>query len=135
MLMVCKAFGFEETGHSNFSDVVPGSYYYNAISAAKLLGIAQGSGGMFYPAGEITRQDAAVIITRALNAAGLYLQSGSSGDLSSFSDAASVSDYAVQAMASLVRTGILVGSGNKLNPKGVMSRAEMSVILYRVLTM
>lgn len=133
ILMMCRAFAFEAASDANFSDVVSGSYYYDAILTAKALGIAQSGDGRFYPAKGITRQDAAVFIYRALNVSGVYLQTGTADDLSGFSDAGQIMDSAVTAMATLVRNGILVGSGGTLNPEGIVSRAEMAVILYRAL--
>jgi len=37
-------------------------------------------------------------------------------------------------MQYFVKTGVVVGSGGKLNPKAAISRAEMAVTLHRVLT-
>jgi len=135
ILMICRAFGFTASASGNFSDVSPESYYYNAIATAKALGIVQGSGSNFYPNEGLTRQDAAVIIARALKTAGISIDSGSSVDLSGFSDMDNISAYAANAMASLVKAGILQGSNGCLNPKSMISRAEMATILYRVLIM
>ena len=39
-------------------------------------------------------------------------------------------------MASLVQAGVIQGDNNgRLNPKGSLTRAEMAVILHRVLTL
>ncbi|NCC69309.1 MAG: S-layer homology domain-containing protein, partial [Clostridia bacterium] len=61
--------------------------------------------------------------------------SGSASTLSGYSDTGSISDYAFQAVATLVKTNIITGSNGVLNPRGVIGRAEMAVILYRILTM
>lgn len=134
VLMIARAFELSG-GTDNFSDVPAGSYYYDAISAAKALGIVTGSGGKFSPAVAISRQDAMVIIKRALDAKGIPISTGTAAHIGDFSDAASVSDYAVTAVASLVKAGIITGSGGKLNPKDLITRAEMAVILYRVVTL
>ncbi|MPM09080.1 hypothetical protein SDC9_55396 [bioreactor metagenome] len=134
ILMICRALGFTTSDSGNFADVSPKSYYYNAIATAKALGIVQGSGSNFYPDEGLTRQDAAVIIARAMKTAGVPIGSGLSGDLTGFSDKDDISDYAADAMASLVKAGILQGSNGRLNPKSMVSRAEMATILYRVLT-
>jgi hypothetical protein len=134
MLMVCRAFELGASGSGNFSDVPAGSYYYGAIAAAKALGIAQGSGGKFYPDSPISRQDAMVLLHRALVILGKSPTAGSAGDLAVFSDAAEISHYAADACAALVRAGVITGSGGALRPKDMLSRAETAVMLYRVLT-
>lgn len=135
ILMVTRAFGLESYSTENFSDVPMGVYYYSAIASAKYYGIVTGSGGLFYPTTYITRQDAMVVIARTLDVCGYYIELGTREDLSRFADASQISDYAFDAMASLVRAGIITGSGGRLNPKANITRAEMAVMLYKVLTM
>lgn len=135
LVMLARAFDLNSNTTDNFSDVPPGAYYYSAVAAAKHLGIASGSGGKFHPSSSLSRQDAMVFLMRTLKVRGIALTPGTSADLSGFSDAANVSDYAVTAMATLVKAGILTGSGGKLNPQAGITRAEMAVILYKVLTM
>lgn len=134
VLMVARAFDLSG-GTDNFLDVPVGSYYYDAIAAAKALGIVSGTNGYCYPDSPISRQDAMVIITRVLEAKGIPLAEGSAADLEGFADAGDVSDYALISVASLVKAGIIMGSGGRLYPEDIISRAEMAVILYRVLTM
>ena len=63
----------------------------------------------------------------------LYRYAGApaaAGDLSAFSDAASVSEYAQTAMQWAVANGILSGKGNGvLDPKGNATRAEVAQML------
>jgi hypothetical protein len=134
-LMIARAFDLSYNGTGNFSDVEPGSYYFNAIGAAKALGIVTGSGGTFDPDASLTRQDAMVIIYRALSAVGEPLAAGNAGNLSAFTDADEISSYAVSATSALVKAGIITGSSGLLHPKDQITRAEMAVILYRILTM
>lgn len=134
ILMVCRAFELETAAASSFSDVDTGSYYAGAVAAAKALGIVQGSNGRFNPQASLSRQDAAVILLRTLEVTGNPPSSASSSYLSVFSDAGSTADYAAAALAALVRDGVFTGSSGKLNPRGNITRAEMAVILYRVLT-
>jgi hypothetical protein len=134
-LMIARAFDLSYNGTGNFSDVEPGSYYFNAIGAAKALDIVMGSGGTFDPDASLTRQDAMVIIERALDAVGEPLAAGNAGNLSAFTDSDEFSSYAVSAAAALIKAGIITGSSGLLHPKDDITRAEMSVILYRILTM
>lgn len=133
MLMLYRALDLSASSKSNFSDVPAGSYYYTAIATAKALGIAKGYDDLFMPGASITREDAMVLVARALKADGRTLSAGSIYDLSNFKDKGSVSDYAVSSVASLVKAGIITGSNSYLNPKSYVTRAEMAVILYRVL--
>ncbi|HHZ00996.1 MAG TPA: S-layer homology domain-containing protein, partial [Tissierellia bacterium] len=81
----------------------------------------------------ITREDAMVLVDRALTTIGKKLTAGKASDLSAFKDRNSVSDYAVTSVATLVKAGIIQGSNSYLYPKSMISRAEMAVILYKVL--
>jgi hypothetical protein len=136
ILMVSRAYDLGEGTADNFTDVAPGSYYYKAIGAAKALGIAQGSGGKFNPDADISRQDAMVIVLRLLSVIGKKPEAGSASDLSLFADVSDISDYALETVSSLVKAGVIAGgSDGRLHPKDSISRAEMAVILYRILTM
>lgn len=132
MLMLCRAMGFSGSVQSNFSDVPKGSYYYDAIATAKALGIAKGNKNKFNPNATITRQDAIVLIYRALAIGGVTLTPGTSSDISGFTDKANISSYALPAVETLVKAKMITGSSSKLNPSGILNRAEMAVILYRV---
>lgn len=134
ILMVVRAFGLTSDGSGNFSDVAQGSYYYDAIATARAYGIALGSNGTFSPDAALSRQDAAVFLARALAAAGDTPDTADEGLLAGFSDGGSVSDYAAQSVAALVKSGVLQGNSNALHPKQQISRAEMAVILFRALT-
>jgi hypothetical protein len=133
MLMLYRALDLRGTDRGNFIDVPKESYYYKAIAIAKSLGIAKGYGDKFMPAAGITREDAMVLVDRALTIEGKKLSAGKSSDLYTFKDRNSVSDYAVTSVATLVKAGIIQGSNSYLNPKSMISRAEMAVILYKVL--
>ena len=134
MLMLCRGLKLSSSSATtNFPDVPKGSYYYTAISVAKALGIAQGSGGYFRPTDPITREDAMVLVVRAMKVTGKTLRTGSISDLSAFTDRSSISSYAVSAVASLVLENIITGNNGRLYPKSSITRAEMAVILYRVL--
>ena len=75
-----------------------------------------------------------VNITREQLVTMLYRYAGSpkaNGSLDSFSDAASVSSYAVNAMQWAVANGIVNGSNGKLNPQNNATRAQVAAILMR----
>lgn len=134
MLMLYRAYGFGsgKTHDSNFADVRSDSYYYDAIAAAKEIGIAKGDGSSFFPERSITRQEAMTLIYRTVINAG-YDMSAYTADLGSFKDGASVADWASAPISALVGAGVINGSNGNINPLGNMTRAEMSVALYRAL--
>lgn len=113
----------------NFTDVPAGQYYSQAIAAAKALGIATGlSDGSFHPQSNMTRQDAMVFLKRTLDRTQTTLLAGS---VSAFSDANQITAYAREAVAALAGAQIVGGSGGKINPTSLVTRAEMAVMLYR----
>jgi hypothetical protein len=135
VLMLTRAFNMTSYSADNFSDVPLGIYYYSAIATAKYYGVVTGEDGKFHPSAYITRQDAMTILAATLDVKGIPILPGSADDLSDFPDASDISDYAVDAMASLVKAGIITGSDGYLNPKDNITRAEMSVMFYKVLMM
>ena len=113
-----------------FTDVADGLWYSDAIEWAAAKGVVNGVGeGKFNPDGKITREQIAAI---------LYRYSGSpkvEGSLAAFPDAASVSDYAVDAMIWATSKGLINGIGQGdvtiLSPKTDASRAQIASIIMR----
>ena len=143
MLMLYRAFLEDEYGDtdvtSNFSDVTKGSTTYSketyqAVGVAKKLGIAQGTNGKFNPKSYITRQEAMTLIYRTLDEVNYDLEYTVSTSTSSFKDYSSVASYAKTAISDLIGHGIVIGNNSKINPTSNITRAEMAVILHRVLT-
>ena len=97
------------------------TWYEKGMNWAKAKGVSDGTN----PNADITREQ---LVTM------LYRYAGSpaaNGSLDSFSDAASVSSYAVNAMQWAVANGIVNGSNGKLNPQNNATRAEVAAILMR----
>ena len=118
---------------SGFSDVPVGAWYAQAAAWAKAGGIATGDGtGRFKPDALVTRQELAVFLTRY----DLYCrgQELAEGALNLFSDAGTIGKWAVTGMKHAVGMGWLEGSGGKVLPAGVASRAQLAVILQRMTT-
>jgi len=133
MLILSRAFNLTSgSGSAGFSDVPTGSYYYQAITAAKALGIAKGTGNKFYPAATITREDAMVLVLRAMSVSGTGYVAGDTSTLSSFYDKNMISDYAQDAIATLIKSGIITGSNNQIHPKNNITRAEAAAVIYRI---
>lgn len=80
--------------------------------------------GYVRPADDITRAEVSVIINK-------ILASSNKADISSFSDVNS-SNWFYDAMAKIVKTGILSGSGNQLMPNKEITRQEAFSLLARI---
>lgn len=134
-LMICRTFQFSTSGSSGFPDVPDSSAYAGAVASARELGIVQGNNGRFQPDRPISRQSAMAMICRALDAAGQSVPAAEDSLLSSYGDGNQVSAFARSSVASLVQMGAVRGNSSmRLNPTAPISRAEMAVILHRVLT-
>ncbi|BFT73945.1 S-layer homology domain-containing protein [Paenibacillus sp. P36] len=133
MMLLTKSFDFNADVTTNFRDVHPIDYYYEAVGIAKQLGLAEGQGdGAFHPNEQISRQDMMVLLARAMGAAGMEIAKGAASDLEAFSDKSYVASYAVNDIAALMKSGFVEGSGSMLNPSGYATRAEAAVLLYRI---
>ncbi|WP_342564959.1 glycoside hydrolase family 3 C-terminal domain-containing protein [Paenibacillus sp. FSL R7-0345] len=134
VLLLVRAFSLQGgTAAASFTDVKPDAYYAEALATAKSLGITEGDGGRFNPQGQISRQDLFVLIMRTLKSTGKLDVTGTAADLAGYRDAAQVSGYAAEAVATLVKAGLVKGDGTGLNPRGTATRAEAATILYRIM--
>jgi hypothetical protein len=134
-LMLARAYDIKDAFTENFPDVPIDSYYYDAIAVARALGIAQGDGTNYHPETFITRQDMMVLFDRTLQTIERPLPAGEVAALSSFADNNSIAGYARASVATLVQANVIRGDGSGINPLGNTTRAEMAVVVYRVLAM
>ena len=135
-VMLSRAFQFN-VGSSvqGFSDVAPESYYAQAVNDMYALGIVAGvGGGKFEPSSTLTRQDAALMVQRALNQAGISVPDGNAAALASYSDRSRVADYAKGAVSGLVQQGLLPTSGGRISPRNDLNRGDMALLLHRAMT-
>ena len=116
------------SGASSFSDD-NGDWYSPFIAAAAANGLVNGrDDGTFGIGDQITRQDIAVIIYRALG-------SPEVSEHHAFPDAGMISDYAQNGVSHLYNIQIIRGDDNgNFNPQNSATRAEASVMLYGLYT-
>lgn len=119
------------SSESSFSDVIPGKWYYNAVSWAEEIGLSFGvSKSKFGINQSITREQLATFFYRYAQLQGKDLEI--KGTISTFSDYQSVSGWASEAMSWAVGEGIITGTGNnRLSPKATATRAEIAAIIHR----
>lgn len=117
---------------AEFADVDSGRWSYGAISAAANAGIVAGvSNTEFAPLANITRQDAAVMIHRALEYKGKTIN----GNTLEFTDSENVADYAVNAVAALSANGVINGlDDGSFSPKALATRAQAAVMIHKVIS-
>ncbi|MDF2924805.1 MAG: multidomain protein with s-layer y region, glug motif, ig motif, i-set domain, pkd domain [Paenibacillaceae bacterium] len=134
MLLLVKTLGLTASLESNFVDVQPGDYYYEAVGVAKKRGISDGIGdNLFAPAAFISRQDMMTLTARALKAYRELEIPADTRVLDAFSDQGDIAGYAAESLAALVRAGLVEGTDKgSINPQGFASRAEAAVFLYRI---
>lgn len=129
-----KASGLSASFDSNFIDVDKTSNYYSEIGIAKKLGVTTGTGNnMFQSDKSITRQDAIVLLNKAMELAGKKLDMVGTDVVERYLDVNSISKYALQSMINAVDAGIIVGSGNKLNPRSNITNSETAIVIYKML--
>ena len=132
IVMIMRALNIDATeSNSEFSDVKAGAYYEKYVATAKKVGIVNGiSENMFGVGKNITRQDLAVMVVNAAK----YIEMSLDGDKNiAFSDGETISDYAKDAVESLVKNGAINGfSDNTFRPKNNCTRAQAAKIIYEI---
>lgn len=120
---------------NKFTDNKQNQYYYEPVLWASSKGIVNGATATtFDPDGKITREQIAAILYRYAGS-----PAASSSALNGFTDQSAVSSYAVTAMQWAVGNGIITGVSTNgrttLSAKNNATRAQVSVMLHRFLTM
>ena len=117
----------------DFTDVADGDWYAQAVNWAASVGVVNGfDDGTFQPNTAITREQMAAILRNYAQYKGLDVSA--SGDLSAYTDADSVSDWAKESMQWAVGEGLLSGmTVDTLEPQGLSTRAQVAAVLQRYL--
>ena len=125
--------GKPQSGAAAFDDVASDAWYAKAVGWAAENKIVGGYGdGRFGPNDAVTREQAAAILYRYAQSKGVDVSVGEDTNILSFTDAQSISEYAVPAMQWAVGAGVLTGKGGgRLDPTGTATRAEIAAIMQR----
>lgn len=120
---------------SKFTDVPDGEWYTDAVNYAAANGIVTGiSDTEFAPNANVTREQTAAILYRYAKMKG-YDVSGAA-ELSVFSDADTISDWAVVSFKWANKAELISGvSDTELSPKSNTTRVQLAAILMRFLEM
>ena len=139
-LLLVRAFALESDNTENFADVSSSDYFASELAIARNTGIVNGIGeNKFAPRNTITRQDMMVIVYRALQNQSLLLEE--KGDrrmavdevLSQYPDFDTVAPYAKEAVTALIGAGLVNGKNGKIAPADYTTRAEVAVLIKRIL--
>lgn len=114
-----------------FTDVKADAYYAPYVNWAAQTGIVTGvTATTFAPDTNINREQMAVIMANYAKKLGYDLPQTLKAV--TFADNANISSWAKDAVRAMQQAGILAGkNGNKFDPKGTASRAEVATVLRR----
>lgn len=112
-----------------FPDVSKDAWYADVVEKAAELGLINGDQtGNFLPRETISRQDMAVILTKA------FLKNDVKDKKPNVSDANKISPYAVNSVAAVIDNNLMSGVGdNKFSPKGNVTREMAISVMIRIL--
>lgn len=133
--LLVRYFEFKGEAIDNFTDVPEDMYYTNNVGLAKAYGIVSGGeDGKFRPLDSVTRQDMMVMLHRAMVMTGDYKKMPTlDKDISTYNDKMDVGPYAVDSVNFMIKSGLISGSNNMINPARETTRAEVAVMLYNML--
>ena len=122
-----------------FKDVAANAWYAGAVEAAAAKGLVSGyPDGTFKPDANITRQELAAMVAKALAYQGKAeaLSDTQVNDLlSRFTDRKEIGGWAIKAAALAAKTNIVQGrTQSQFAPRATATRAEATVMVKRMLT-
>ncbi|MEL7564773.1 MAG: S-layer homology domain-containing protein [Dehalobacterium sp.] len=137
--LLVRALGLEaDTGYAlSFTDVSKSKWYYGEVAAAFKAGVVEGtSATTFAPNANITREQMAAMITRAMAEAGKAIDMTDAQvqeKLAKFKDAANIASWAQAEVAKAVEFGIIEGrTADTFVAKANATRAEGAVMIKRM---
>ena len=119
------------SGKCRFTDVVPGSWYEDAVIWASQNGIVEGvSETLFAPNSNVTREQMCALVARYLRHIGAELPLKAKVE---FRDADKIASWAKDDVEYCQRAGIIEGKSNGIfDPKAGATRAENATVMKRV---
>lgn len=132
--LIVKAFYEGKTGSTaEFYDVNPDNWYYTYVGFLSAKGLVSGMGDGTFGAGKnITRQDMAAIVARVLSDLGK--NATATREMATFTDAADIASYSVDAVEMLYKAEVISGYGDgSFMPKANLTKAEAATVIYKLL--
>ncbi|MCR8635155.1 5'-nucleotidase C-terminal domain-containing protein [Paenibacillus radicis (ex Xue et al. 2023)] len=135
--LLVRALGLkvDASAKSSIKDIKDGEWFVGVLGTAMKASLMEGfEDGTFRPNAKITREQMAVMISRAMAAAGKVGDSKKADVTAKFADGTQIHDWAMDAVAKNTAAGIIQGtSENKFMPAQFATRAEATVMLKRLL--
>ncbi len=129
-ILLVRAFEKTSDNTENFSDVSEADYFAKELAIARNTGLVSGIGdNKFAPRSFIKRCDMMLMVYRVLKAEGIELEIK---DVD-MADIDSVPEYALDAVKTLISNGLVNGKNNLIAPNDNTTRAEVAVLIKRVL--
>lgn len=114
---------YQTLSDATYPDVEADSWYEEAVLGAAQANILQGDGASLRPLDPITRQEAAVLLGRALGVA------ENAAGLKGFTDAGEAASWAAGYLGGMAQAGILNGYQGRIMPAATITRAEVAQLL------
>ncbi|MCG0275494.1 MAG: S-layer homology domain-containing protein, partial [Thermosediminibacteraceae bacterium] len=119
-----------------FTDVFLDDWFYSSVRAAYNSGLVKGTGDEFNPNSLITRQEMAVLVTRAasiMNKSAFVDSVEVEKILSAYKDRDRISEWAKTEIAVAVKLGLIRGVGaDILAPGDTATRAQAATVIYNL---
>lgn len=135
--IITRALGLSKETTPIFTDVKPEEWYYTYINTAYSYGIVKGvSETEFNPNGLISRQEAAVMVTRAAKLCGMDTKMDETAQrdvLSAFTDYIQTESWAKEALAFCFEKKIIPDESIEILPTQKIARAEVALMVYNML--
>ena len=135
--IIARGLGLPQKSNVVFKDVTTNDWFFNYVGTAYSYGIIKGvSENEFNPNGTITREEAAVMVTRAAKLCGMdtNMDTLATRDiLAQFFDYVKASDWSQSSLAFCYNEKILDDSVMDIKPNEAVTRAEIASMLYNML--
>ncbi len=132
-ILLVRAFEKTSDNAENFSDVSENDYFAKELAIARNTGLVGGIGdNKFAPRENIKRCDMMLMVYRVLKDTEAFVGRATPGT-PDYPDFDSVPEYARDAVSALIGAGLVNGKGDKIAPNDNTTRAEVAVLLQRVL--
>ena len=126
--MMNRAYGYKNLGEMPFPDVRTSDWYYQDINIAYNMGYFKGASGYALPRANLTREMAAVMLTR-----NMMLQENV-GEGLQFSDSRALSEWSRGLVGAAADMGLIGGySDGSFKPKQNITRGEVASMLVKAI--
>ena len=116
-----------------FMDIQGHMFEEHILKAYQLDFVSGFSATEFNPNGNLTRQQAAVIISNFVTSILNTEVPETNIRIDMFSDAIDIRPWAAPSVSYVVENGIMQGSNNNFNPNGLLTREQTLLMIYRIL--